>query len=209
MSKVFSVARHEFIGTVTRLGYLLTLVGMPVFVGAVSGVAGLLAYQSQVAKEGRPQIIALVDDSGHFSRARLDLPSDVEDDIDRIAASAPKGANMPRKGMVPKRGPIELRRFASLAAAKDALLRGEVEAVVRFPPTYLKDGKVEELVRPPKGFSIGGSARKLRPWVVRSLVEERVPREVAERVARPLDIDTVIVEADGTTSPEELPAGSA
>lgn len=204
MSKILPVARHEFIGTVTRLGYLLTLVGMPVFVGAISGFAGLLAYQSQMAKEQQPQKIALVDDGGLFARARLDVPGEAEDEIDRLAASAPKGVNVPRKSMAPKRGPIELRRFDSAASAKEALLRGDVEAVVRFPKSWLKDGKVEELLRPPKGLSIGGPARKLRPWVARSLLEGRVPDDVADRVARSLDVDTFIVEADGKTAPEDV-----
>ena len=48
MRKILAVARHEFIGTVTRLGYLLTLFGMPVFVGAVSLLAGALAWQSHM-----------------------------------------------------------------------------------------------------------------------------------------------------------------
>jgi ABC-2 type transport system permease protein len=206
-SKVLTVARHEFIGTVTRLGYLLTLFGMPVFVGAITLFSGLLAVQSQLESRSQKKAVAIVDESGLFGNARLDLPQPPPDEAqEKVASALPtKGVHGIRQtAMAQGSGPIELRRVASLPAAKDALVRGEVESVVRFPPSYLRDGKVEELMRPPKGFKLEGLSGRLRPWVVRSLLEGRVQPDVAERAARPLRVDTFYVEPDGKTSPEDV-----
>src|SRR5262249_41081673 len=92
----------------------------------------------------------------------------------------------------------------SLQAGKDALLRGELESVVRIPPGYLRDGRIEELVRPPKGLKLGGLAPRLRPWLVRGLLSGRIDPAIAARAARPLDVDTLMVEPDGRPVPEDM-----
>lgn len=207
MQKILAVARHEFIGTVTRLGYLITLIGMPIFVGALSLLSGALAYQSQIAQQARPQAIGIVDDSGLFAKARLELPPEpgsalgLSRGIDAAISKQPKL----RRGLpIPSRGNLDLKRFDTLAEAKAALLRGEVETVARFPKGYLESGKVEELVRPPRGFKVGGHAGRLRPWIVAALLDGKVGKAFADRVTTPLDIDTFFVEPDGRTSPEDM-----
>ena len=204
-SRVLAVARHEFIGTVTRLGYLITLIGMPLFVGALSGISGLLAFQTQMARQGLKQTIGIVDDSGLFTGAKLELPADPGNDLHRqLQRQLPAGAPMPVGLPGMSRGLIGLRRFQTVEQAKVALLASEVETVVRFPKAYLADGKVEELVRPPKGFNIAGLASRLRPWIVATLLEGKVAPAIADRVSRPLDVDSFFVEPNGQVSPQDM-----
>jgi ABC-2 type transport system permease protein len=202
--RIGAVARHEFIGTVTRIGYLITLFGMPLFVGALSGLSAIMAWKSQEAQSARTEVVGVVDESGLFAKADLTVPDAPPPPLARMSDQL-GGQKMQMHG-ISHSGKLELRRMASLQAGKDALLRGELESVVRIPQSYLRDGRVEELVRPPKGLKMGGLASRLRPWLVRGLLEARVEPAIAARAALPLDVETLMVEPDGRTAPEDLVA---
>jgi ABC-2 type transport system permease protein len=204
LRKVLSVARHEFIGTVTRLGYIITLLGMPIFVGALGAISGFAAYKSQLAEQAERKVVGLVDESGLFAAAPLEVPqAESDDDAQPVAPGRiPAGKSM---AMPFKRLPVELRRFPNLAEAKVALTRGDLASVLRIPPSYLLDGKLEELVRPSKSFTPQHEAHKLRAWLTRGLLTGHAPSALVDRAARPLwDVDTLVVEADGHTEPEDM-----
>ena len=202
-NKIFVIARHEFVGTVTRLGYLVTLIGMPIFVGGLSAVSGFAAYQSQLKQQAEKKAVGLVDESGLFSRALLEVPEDeVPDDLPEV-----KKLRLGASGKVAiPAAPIALKRYPALAEAKAALMRGDLVSILRIPKTYLNDGKLEEILRPSKGFSPGShAARKLRAWLVRGLLQDYATPDLVERAARPLwDVETLVVEPDGTLAPEDL-----
>src|SRR5260370_19639899 len=69
MRKVFAVARYEFLGAVTRLGYLITLVGMPLFVGGLMLISSLAAMSTVAESLARKRIIGIIDETGLFADA--------------------------------------------------------------------------------------------------------------------------------------------
>ena len=88
MRKILAVARHEFIGTVTRLGYLLTLFGMPLFVGAVSLLSAALALDNQRTLGARRHVVGELDriaprhQAGQVFEAPVQGPVEHRDDVE-------------------------------------------------------------------------------------------------------------------------------
>ena len=67
-NKVRAVARFEFVSTVTRTGYLITVLGMPVILLAYGGLISMIGlFVSQ--KESEVQVYALVDRAGVVSQS--------------------------------------------------------------------------------------------------------------------------------------------
>jgi ABC-2 type transport system permease protein len=198
--KLLVIARHEFIYTVTRIGYLVTLLGMPIFIGAIGGISGFAAYRSEMEKRTEKKVIGLVDDTGLFAHAELSVPME----------EAPEGMELQQLRKLqksPQRAqlPVELRRFGSLDEAKAALSAEQIASVLHVPRDYVKSGAVEEIVRPEKGFSPGGHTGRLRAWLVRSLLAGQVPPDLVERAARPLwNVETLVLEPDGKLAPEDM-----
>ncbi|MGH8596377.1 MAG: hypothetical protein ACREXT_06950, partial [Gammaproteobacteria bacterium] len=62
LRKIFTIARHEFIETVFRAGFLLVTLGMPLFIFGTSALGGMLAMRS-VTKTG-VILAAIVDRAG-------------------------------------------------------------------------------------------------------------------------------------------------
>lgn len=195
--KILAVARHEFVGTVTRLGYLLTLFGMPVFVGAIGGLSGFAALQSELSARTRSVQIGFVDESGLFARA----PG-------VVTAEEPKRSPLPRGqrdlASLIVAGSARLVRFASLEEARPALVRGEIAGIVRVPRDYLASGKLIEYVPPPRGLRPSSVAPILRRWMARALLEGRVEPLVAARAVQPPEIETFFLRADGRVEPEDM-----
>jgi len=100
--KIGAVARYEFVGAVTRLGYLLTLVGMPAFLACLITVTSLASVRSARESLSRKRIIGIVDESGIFAST----PPSVELD-------GPGMVKIPGdEGMAAQAQRLELKRFA-------------------------------------------------------------------------------------------------
>lgn len=195
MRKIRAVAWYEFIGAVTRLGYLLTLVGMPLFVGCLIAVTSLISVRSARESLSRKRTIGIVDESGMFPG------------IERLEADLPKLGRLPAVATQKPR-PIELRHFPSLADAHAALQRDEVASIVRIPPDYLSSGKLQEYVGPKRELDLSSgqlsSGALLRPYLVRGLLEGRVDPAIAARAAEAPHIERMVIDAGGSTSPADL-----
>ena len=203
--KIRAVARHEFIGTVTRVGYIVTLVGMPLFIGAVGAISGAATSSSVLELLAKKHHIGVVDETGLYAHA----PLRVEPELALASLSRP---SMVHTGL-PKKDDIEgiavdLVRFASLAQGKQALLHDEVESLLRIPTDYLLRGHVEEYRRAGRGLSLAPAldspARMLRSWLVAGLLAGRVDPAVAQRAARPGRADEYVVEPDGSVTGQDL-----
>ena len=197
LRKVAAVARHEFVGTVTRLGYLVTLVGMPLFFGTMSLFSGLVTSRMVVEQIAQARVVGLVDESGLFAQAPLTVEPELESVPESVKARGP--AIRPR---------IALRRFSSLDEARSALNEGALDSVLRIPVGYLASGHVDEYRRSKRGFDLTGGggdlSRTMRGWLVGSLLAGRVDAKVAARVARPATATVHLVEPDGSVAEEDL-----
>lgn len=199
LRKVAAVARYEFIGTVTRLGYLLTLVGMPLFIGAMSLFSGFITSRMVVEELAQAKVVGLVDESGLFARAPLTVEPDLP--AERLPGSA-------KTGRLALGSRIALRRFSSLEDARTALRAGSVDSALRIPADYLASGRVDEYRRSKRGFDLssgsGGLSRTLRGWLVAALLSDQVDPRLAARIAAPAVPAVHLVEPDGTVSDEDL-----
>jgi ABC-2 type transport system permease protein len=199
LRKVAAVARYEFVGTVTRIGYLITLVGMPLLFGAMSLFSGLVTSRMVVEQIAQARVIGLVDQSGLFARAPLVVEPELA--IEKVPESI--------KARTPTlRAQIELRRFPSLDEARSALNEGALDSVLLIPGDYLATGRIDEYRRSKRGFDLtGGSgdlSRTLRSWLVGSLLSGRVDSKLAARVAKPATPTVYLVEPDGSVAEEDL-----
>lgn len=198
MRKIGAVARYEFVGAVTRLGYLLTLVGMPAFLACLITVTSLASVRSVKESLSRKRIIGIVDESGIFASTEFSVELD-----------GPKTVKIPGdEGMAAQAQQLELRRFASLDQGQAALQRNDVASIVRIPPDYLSSGSIQEYVAVRRELDLTSgqisTASLLRPWLVRGLVEGKVDPEIATRAAEPARVERLVLDAQGSTAPADL-----
>ena len=197
--KVVAVARHEFIGMVTRAGYLIALVVTPLFLAGFPLVSGLMTSRMVFGQLAETRAVGLVDESGLFARAPPWVVTDGGDGV--------PGDVAPRRAAAAPAHKLELRRFAALPEARRALLAGEVGLVLRVPAAYLATGRVDEFRKARRGLDLVQgqrvSARAMEGWFVGALAGDRVDPEVAARLVRPVLPAAYLVEADGGVAEED------
>jgi ABC-2 type transport system permease protein len=197
--KVMAVARHEFIGMVTRAGYLIALLVTPLFLAGFPLVSAVMTSRLVFGQLAETRAVGLVDESGLFAHAPAWVATDGGGTVPREIAPRRTAAAAPRK--------LELRRFASLPEARRALLAGEVALVLRIPAGYLATGRVEELRKARRGLDLVQgrlvSARSMEGWFVGALAGDRVDPAVAARLVRPVLPAAYLVEADGRVTEED------
>lgn len=199
MRKIFAVARYEFVGAVTRLGYLITLVGMPLFMGLLMMISSIVAVSTVTESLAKKKIIGVVDESGLFREA--------PDSIELQLTALPE--DMMRRGppsTLVRR--TELKRFRSLAEAQLDLQAGSVASVVRIPLDYVESGRLEEYVRSKREFDLtagrSNAASLLRPWLVQGLLKGQVQPALAARAADPSHLERFVLDVGGTAAPADL-----
>ena len=207
LRKIAAVARHEFLGTVTRIGYIVTLVGMPLFIGAIGAVSGAATSSTVLELLSKSHRLGVVDETGLYAQAPLRvLPEPSLVGLPRPDVVHP-GLPRPKKEDIEGIS-VELVRYASLAEAKQALLREEVEGLLRIPADYVARGHVEEYRRARKGLALAPAldspARMMRSWLVAGLLAGRVDDAVAQRASRPGHADEYVVEPDGSATEQDF-----
>ncbi len=112
MARLWLVARHEYLKAVRRRAFLLSTLGIPLFLVLVMGVAIVVAIG------GRPDVpVGFVDHSGVLAPGLRPPASDDGDDI-------------------------EMRGFADEAAARAALEAGQIAAYYVVPADYQQARRV-------------------------------------------------------------------
>ena len=201
LRKVFAVARHEFIGTVTRLGYVLTLVGMPLFIGGLGGLSGLATSKVVLEQLTREKKIGVVDDSGLFGGA----PQRASSPLKRTKKNLP---SVMRAVEIPEPPGAQIVRFDTLEAARRGLLDARIDGILHIPRDFLEKGQLAEYRRARKSLSmtpqLEGPARLLRPWLIEALLQGRIEPAIAARIAATPEVETFVVDPDGHTEPEDL-----
>ena len=181
MSRIATVARREFLATVRRKAFLFTIVGTPAYFAFVMWIssAGEMKERGEVLKE--LSSIAVVDSTGLFQDASLEIRTEVRrDETNMFAKRAPEG-------MLPAQSfRTQVRRFPDQASAETALRAREISQVVVIPSDYLESGRVRRYARKSSLFS-SADKRTIASWLANNLVRGRVDSLLAMRVARPAE----------------------
>ena len=197
--KIWAVAEYEFIGAVTRLGYLVTLIGMPVFMACLLAVTSLATVRSATESLSRKRSIGIVDESGLFASSPESIETELLPELGKIGAV---------REMPTRLRKTELTRFSSLLQAHAALQAGQVTSIVRIPADYVSSGKLQEYLGPKREFDFSSgqvaAGSLLRPWLVRGLLKGRVDAAIAARAADPALIERLVIDAKGGVAPADL-----
>ncbi|MBI2833327.1 MAG: ABC transporter permease [Acidobacteria bacterium] len=192
MTTVLTIARWEFLTTVRRLSYILTVAGLPVFYLAIGGFVALAGRAA--AKVGpTDRQIGVVDharilDTSLFAHERTD-------------AADTKG--------LPVLDEDSTRRFYLFeddARAIDAVRTGRAIAAYAMATDYLASGQITMYTRAGGGlfdFSRRFLERERLATIIRhSLLGARVTEQMAERIVRPeADVVQMHVLPDGGIRP--------
>jgi ABC-2 type transport system permease protein len=190
MRKIWVIARHEFLTTIARKGYIFAVIGMPLFFLALTGLPTLLLRADRnVLTRERP--IALVD------RAAV---------IDLGLAEKLPSAEAPSRTVgldAAEKRPPHFVGYSSLEQALADLRSGRVSACYLITEDYRKTGKVLAYT-PEGGFfeSLRTPGRRYLEDLLRaSLIHPSVSGEMLDRLLAPMKLEHLKVSAQGGITP--------
>lgn len=189
MKKVGIIARREYLTTVRRKAFVVTLLLTPAifFLGGV--VSTRMQISSQVQRLSESRIVALVDSSGLYANAPLayDYEAPVETSFDPTQAGKKKPA------APPKRVPVMFRHYPDQKVALDSLEAGNVKSVLVVSGDFLTSGRLRIYEKDTRTFTTSGDQRPLTIWLTRNLLSGLADSLRIERtlfVGRSLDYYT-------------------
>lgn len=177
--RTLTVARREFLTTVRRKAFLLTLVGTPAYFAVVMFITAGTELKQHDEALAQLSSIGVVDSSGLYRGAEREIRTEIRTSEDN-----------PFAGRTPVPGPSRtyrtaVRFFDDWKAGERALRAHQVSQVLVVPADYLQSGAVRRYARS-SGFS-SADRRTLSGWLARNLVRGRVDSSIAARVARPTE----------------------
>src|SRR5689334_2023001 len=175
-SLILTIARHEYAVNVRRPGFIFFTLLIPAM-----GLLGLLVI-------------------GFFSNQALNF---LETNFDRNNGEKLQTGLVDESGLVspvPAEFADDYRLFPDDAAARAALLAGEVQGYVVIPADYVETGEVTT-------YAVGGlfdsadiDSDELRDLLIHGLLAGKVDDAVLERVNNPADVSPVMINAQGERS---------
>lgn len=179
MRKVLVVARHEFVTTVRRIGFLIVTVGLPLLMGLLMGGILLLNVKSTKEEYAGIQGARL----GYVDRSGL------------AAAEHPQGTDW--------------RWYDDATTGRARMAADGVVILIIIPEDYVKSGKIEVLTsRRPSITSIGETyvPQVFVDWLVRRVLagtaEERVARARHPADSWAIAIQFILPDASGPQATE-------
>ncbi len=176
ISKIATIARHEYVVNVRRLGFIIVTLLFPLL-GLVSLLIGAFfsgqAASFIVGQLVNPQkaLIGVVDQSGIYTS----IPAQFDD---------------------------QLVSYGDEGAAKKALLSGQIKSYVVIPSDYVRSGKVNSYVLG-SGFMSNTAAidsNALRAFLVNGLLSGKVDSALVNRASSPANINPVTLDEKGNPS---------
>jgi ABC-2 type transport system permease protein len=189
MSKTWIIAKHEFIVTVSRKGYLLVLFGMPLLFGGIIGVS-LVSQESLENAVSNSAPTGVIDQSGliDFSLGR---------GLDTEAAQKTPDPNLLAKPLRGKNSKII--SYTEPDEALRDLKNGRLSVVYLMEKDYLKTGKIACYVAEKGIFSdlTPIDRGRLYTLIRASLIKNQMDPQIARRVLAPGMIRQVKVSKNG------------
>jgi ABC-2 type transport system permease protein len=187
-NKVLVIAKREYLTTVRRKAFVVTLLLTP----AIFFFAGIVSTRMQIAqamaKLNEERIVAVVDSSGLYANApfTFDYTPPVEPNFDPRKAKSPEPE--------PKKVPVILRHYTDQQVALDSLEAGKVKSALVISSDFLTSGRVRVYEKDTRTFTSSGDLRPLTNWLSRNLLDGltdsvRVDRSLG--IGRKLDYFTM------------------
>ena len=184
-SRTWAIARREFLATVTRKGYLFTLVLMPAWIAFAFSFGSLPERLGSSRSENPLRWVGVVDSSG-----ALGFAAGSTDTLTRATATA-EDTRRDRRLRV-----YVARPYPSLDAAKQAFAKKDISGFLVVPVDYIASGRLTEYRRSSGLFS-RIQAPPYRAWIRRRLAEGRLEPALVARVEEPGDPVTYVPDDKG------------
>jgi ABC-2 type transport system permease protein len=183
--RALTIARREYLTTIRRKAFLLTLILTPLYFGGVM----TFSMKSQVDEAVRAirnfGTLGVVDSSGQFAAASNEIRTETTAEDDPFegmnSASHPIIASSATSTHVYH---AEVRRFASQQEGEQALRSGEVQQLLVIPVDYVQSGKLRRYAVRSNLFS-SADDRPVSRWLVRALLGGTVDSTRIERASGP------------------------
>jgi len=178
--QVRTVARREFLTTIRRKAFFVTLIGAPLYFVFVMGLSasGSIGEARKAVQQLR--VLGVVDSSGLLIDAEHAMHTPVPTQDNPFASRA--GVSSGPERLVD----TEVRFFPDQASAQAAVRDETIGQAVVIPPGYLEGAPIRRFARG-RGIFSDAADRAVGRWLTSNLVRGRVEPALAARVARPLD----------------------
>jgi len=186
--KVMIIARREYLTTVRRKAFVLTLLITPAIFFFAGIVSTKIQISQAIARQSESRIVAVVDSSGLYAHSPLsfDFQAPVEPTFDPRHAAKPAAA--------PKRVPVILRPYSDQRVALDSLEAGNVKQVLVVTADFLASGRLRVYEKDTRTFTNSSDLRPLTSWLTRNLLTGLADSVRIERtlwIGRSLDYYTM------------------
>ena len=179
MKKIWLVAKREYRATVRRKGFLIATVLLPLMIGVMAVISGGAFSLSMRQSRAKADNIGIVDESGLVQFPLL--PGIQKASLSIDTGALPQAAKAIAASIAADT--VNLTQFASVDAARAALMRKEIRGYYIIPSDFLQSGNVTLKIR--KGAFMSDSQpgwSLVRRLLVASLVEGKLPEGTAKRV---------------------------
>jgi ABC-2 type transport system permease protein len=179
-----TVATFEFLSTVKRRGYLITTLGMPVFIALYAAVLGVPAY-FMTKQASKPSTYGVVDAGGVLRlKDETTAGSDqMPEDLRRALEASGQQATVDRMiGTARSR----FRPYSTEAEARAALVGQTIKGYFVLPPDYLQNGGVEAYGPDAGGLSNQDGRGAFEDLLRQHLLAGRIDGAAAARILAPV-----------------------
>jgi ABC-2 type transport system permease protein len=176
LGKALIIARREYITTVRRKAFILSLLLTPAILFVSGFLSTKLASDDARRRFAEARIVAVVDSAGLYRDAALTY---------QYQPNAEKRPDPTNPGLAPGRPrpiPVILRPYRDQAVALDSLREGHVKQVLVVGSDFLESGRLRLYEHDTRVFTGSADDRPLRFWLTRSLLAGLADSARIERV---------------------------
>ena len=185
--RTWVIAKREFLATVTRKGYLFTLVLMPLWITFAFSMGSLPTMLSRGRGNEPARYVGIVDEAGLLGL----VPGESDTMTRETAIVAREEGDDSKKPRV-----FIVRPYPSIARAQDAFAKDEISGFLVVPADYLQSGKLDEYRRS-GGLFARITSPPWRPWLRGRLLAGRVDPALVARVQEPGETSTHVPDERG------------
>jgi ABC-2 type transport system permease protein len=188
-TKVFTIARREFVTTVRRKAFVFTALGTPAYFAFVMSISiGSSANEARDVMKSFKSL-AVVDSPGLLAGAEREIHTEFREDENPFAENSPIRSFR-----------TEVTFYDDMASAEAALRDGRENQVVVVPADYLETGRLRRYAAKSSLFS-SVDRRTISAWLAGALLGHRLDSLTSARVVRPIERSQLYtLDKDGTFS---------
>ena len=172
--RLLAIARREYLTTIRRKAFVLTVFGMP----ALWTVLFTMMIKLEAGESARAlrnfHTLGVVDSAGVLAQAPPEIATPIDPGPGQHAAAPSQSLH------------AEVRFFPTVPDGDRALRAGQVDQLLIVPPDFMATGRLRQYALKSSLFSSSHDS-PVAPWLVRGLLAGRVDSERIERAARPAE----------------------